>query len=58
LGRLVAACLLSNDVGVDAPLDRGEVLAIMTGLINANEKLDRLIEFFEIEDTNGEEEED
>jgi len=43
---------------VDAPLDRGDVLAIMTGLINANEKLDRLIEFFEIEDTNGEEEED
>jgi hypothetical protein len=42
---------------VDAPLDRRDVVAIMTGLINANKKLDLMIEFFGIEDENGEEEE-
>ena len=41
---------------MNLPLDRGDVTAILTGLFNANAKLDEIIDFLEIDD--GEEEEE
>jgi hypothetical protein len=40
---------------VELPLDRDDVAAILTGLFNANAKLDEII-FLEIEDEEEEEE--
>ena len=41
---------------VELPLDRGDVTAILTGLFDANAKLDEIIYFLEIDDEEEEEE--
>jgi hypothetical protein len=40
---------------VESPLDRGDVTAILTGLFNANAKLDEIIYFLGIGDEEEEE---
>ena len=40
---------------VELPLDRGDATAILTGLVNANAKLDEIIYFLEIDDEEDEE---
>jgi hypothetical protein len=41
---------------VELPLDRNDVTAILTGLFNANSKLDEIIYFLGIDDEEEEEE--
>jgi hypothetical protein len=41
---------------VELPLDRDDVTAILTGLFNANSKLDEIIYFLGIEDDEEKEE--
>ena len=43
---------------MELPLDRDDVTAILTGLFDANAKLDEIKEFLEIDDGEEEEEDD
>jgi hypothetical protein len=43
---------------VESPLDRNDVTAILTGLFDANRKLDEIKDFLEIDDGEEEEEDD
>jgi hypothetical protein len=43
---------------VELPLDRGDVVAIMSALSDLNWKVDRIIDFFEIDGEEEEEEAD
>jgi hypothetical protein len=47
---------LGHDFGVEVPLDRDDVTAILTGLFDANAKLDEIIYFLGIDDEEEEEE--
>lgn len=47
-----------DDPTVELPLDRGDVTAILTGLFDANRKLDEIKELLEIDDGEEEEEDD
>ena len=46
-----------DDSIVEPTQDDGAVRAIMIGVLNANRKLDLIVEFFDIEDDDEEEEE-
>ncbi len=45
-----------NDLGVELPLERADVDAILQGIFDANARLLQIIDFLEIDD--GEEEEE
>lgn len=47
---------MSEDLSVvESPLDRDDATAILTGLFDANSKLDEIIYFLEIDDEEEEE---